>query len=128
MSETLRVKLTAAIKDALPAGWRFIPNQKMPERISVVTVTLGHQRIKPLPEAPATAFMNSVVLVVASPHEDDVKAENALDDDVLTLLHTVAANCSDWMQLVDAEKGRVRDGSPHLGWACTFDALTTHTA
>ncbi|KRC60917.1 hypothetical protein ASE14_08125 [Agromyces sp. Root81] len=124
-AETLRTKLTAAVKDALPAGWRFIPNQKTPEKITRVTVTLKHLRIKPLPEAPAAAFTNSVVLTIASPLTDDVKAENALDEDVLTLLHTIAANTAGWMQLDEAEKVRVRDGAPYLGWDCKFDAITT---
>ena len=48
---TLREYVVAEVKPLLPAGWRFIPNQATPDKISVVTVVLKHLEIEPSPAA-----------------------------------------------------------------------------
>jgi hypothetical protein len=125
MSDSLRSDIAAVIKPHLPARWRFIPNQQTPERISVVTVVLKHLEINPLENLPIDHAASTVVLTVLNPNEDDVKAENALDDDVLTLFHAIRP-AADWLRIDSAKK--VRDERNNcLGWDFTLTAITITT-
>jgi hypothetical protein len=122
MSGSLRDRFTAAVKPLLPDGWRFIPNQSTPEKITVVTVVLKHLEISPLEQAPRDHLGSSLVLTVLSPLGDDIKAENELDDAVLDLAHALQAVAS-WVRLDRAKK--IRDATTdRLGWDLELTAIT----
>lgn len=119
---TLREFLTAAIKPLLPATWRFIPNQKTPEKVTVPTVVMKLLRLEPLPEAPRGAIRNVLVLTLITPIEEDVKAENALDDDVVAFL--TALDGHKRIAWTDAQKVR-DDQTNRLAWDFNVSAITT---
>lgn len=121
--ETVRDYLTRTLKPLLPADWRFIPNQRMPETISVVTAVVKHTRIEPLAAAPIGNANNTVVLTVASPpNQDNVKAEIALDDAVIAVV--TAVDGLDTVGWTLAEKVEVNKGK-YLGWDITLTVITS---
>jgi hypothetical protein len=118
---TLREYVVAEVKPLLPAGWRFIPNQATPDKITVVTVVLKHLEITPSPAA-AGALSNEFVLTVLSSLEDDVRAENQLDDDVITVV--TALRKVRWCSFQSARKVR-DDKTNRLAWDITVVGVTT---
>jgi len=104
-----------------PESWRLIPNQRMPEKIEQTTVILKHLRMEKLAEAPVGNLRNTVILTVADPHTDQVEAENALDEAVLTLITALDGHIRiNWTL---AEKVAIRD--PYIGWDVTLTVITT---
>ncbi len=119
---TLRGQFSDAIKPLLPDGWRYIPNQNTPSTISVVTVVYKLLEIEKLAEAPIGNLRNTIVLTVLSPHEDDVKAEDALDNDVLAVL--TALDGHPWIGWTSCRK--VRDQkTDRLAWDISLTAITS---
>lgn len=86
MSDSVRDYIQAQITPLLPAGWRIIPNQTIPETLSVTTVVIKHMEMERLPAAPMGALRHQLVVTVVDPSADQVKAENRLDDSVLALV------------------------------------------
>lgn len=121
-SKTLRAKVSAALKPLLPSTWRYIPNQATPATISVPTLVYKLLEIDPLPEAPLGALRHRIVLTLLSPHEDDVKAEDALDNEVIDLI--TALDPHSWIAWESARKIR-DDKTSRLGWDITVTAVTT---
>ena len=122
MSSDLRSWFSAEIKPLLPAGWRYIPNQNTPATITVPTLVYKLLELEPLPAAPMGAYRARIVLTLISPHEDDVKAENALDNDVLALFAALDSHST-----IGWETARkIRDDkSDRLGWDLTVLAVIT---
>lgn len=121
---SLRAWFSAQLKPLLPSGWRYIPNQNTPSTITVPTLVYKLLEIEPLPEAPLGALRHRIVLTLLSPHEDDVKAEDALDNEVIELITAL-----DPHSLIAWETARkIRDDkSSRLGWDITVTAVTTTT-
>lgn len=120
MSVSVRTFLETELKPLLPAGWRIIPNQRIPETIDRVTVFFAVTRIESLPEAPLGSLKNYVTVTVASPHQDQVKAENALDANVLKLCTALDGHKS--IRWTGADKVLVKD--PYIGWDITVEITT----
>lgn len=121
---TLRAWFSAQIKPLLPAGWRYIPNQDTPAQITVVTVVYKLLEIEPLAEAPIGANRNTIVLTVLSPHEDDVKAENALDNEVIDMVTALDGHA----QISWSRAQKVRDPkTDRLAWDITVSVITTRS-
>jgi len=120
MSVSVRAYVEAQIKPLLPAEWKFIPNQTMPETISQTVVIVKHSRIEKLPAAPIGHLQNTVTLTIVDPHADEVKAENALDDSVLELLTAIDGH--ERINWSLAEKVAVKD--PYIGWDITLTVIT----
>lgn len=117
---TVRAWLVDQLTPVLPAKWRLIENQRMPETIDRITVVLKHTTIERLPEAPIGQLRHTVILTVVDPHQDAVKAENALDQSVIELVTAI-----DGLQYVNwtgAAKVAVTD--TYLGWDITLTAIT----
>lgn len=122
MSSNLRAWFKDEVKPLLPTQWRYISTQNTPSTITSVTVVYKLLELEPLPEAPLGALRARVVLTVLSPHEDDEKAEAALDDDVIALI--VALDPHDTIAWESARK--IRDQkSDRLGWDITVTAVIT---
>ena len=119
---TLRTQFSAAIKPLLPAGWRYLPNQNTPSVISVVTVVYKLLEIEKLPEAPIGNLRNTIVLTVLSPHEDDVKAEDALDNDVIDVI--TALDGHPWIGWTSCRKARDQK-TDRLAWDISLTAITS---
>lgn len=121
---TLRAWFSAQIKPLLPTGWRYIPNQDTPATITVTTVVYKLLEIEPLPEAPIGANRNTIVLTVLSPHEDDVKAEDALDNEVIDLVTALDGHG----QVSWSGAKKVRDPkTDRLAWDVTVTVITTRS-
>lgn len=120
--KTLRAWFTDQVRPNLPAGWRYIPNQNTPSTISVVTVVYKLLELEPLPEAPMGSIRNTIVLTVLSPHEDDVKAEDALDNDVIDLLTALDGHPTiSWTRA-----HKVRDAkTDRLAWDIDLTVITS---
>jgi hypothetical protein len=116
----VREFLAAQLTTLLPGTWKLIPNQRMPETIDKTTVVVKLTTIEPLAEAPAGTLSNGAVITVADPHQDDVTAENALDDAVLELC--TAIDAVPGMTWTKAEKVLV--GQSYLGWDITASILS----
>lgn len=118
----LRAWFSSQVRPLLPASWRYIPNQDTPQTITVVTVVYKLLELEKLPEAPVGHLRPSITLTVLSPHEDDVKAENALDNDVITTLTALDAHPT----LSWSSCRKVRDQkTDRLAWDITLTAITT---
>lgn len=122
MSSDLRSTFSAALKPLLPDEWRYIPNQNTPATISVPTLIYKLLELEPLPEAPLGAYRARVVLTLLSPHEDDVKAENTLDNEVLTLIGALDPHST----FAWESARKIRDNkNDRLGWDITITAVIT---
>jgi hypothetical protein len=121
VSGSLRDQLAAELKALLPAAWRFIPNQRMPQTISKVTAVLKLTRLEPLEEAPIGSLRSTIVLTVVSAHQDDVKAELELDDAVIEAATALDGHA--WISWTGAEKVAVNE--KYLGWDVTLTAITS---
>lgn len=120
----LRAWFSGTIKPLLPASWRYIPNQDTPATITVTTVVYKLLEIEPLPEAPIGANRNTIVLTVLSPNEDDVKAENALDNEVIDLMTSLDGHAQ--ISWSSAKKARDQK-TDRLAWDITVSAITTRS-
>lgn len=120
MSSNVRDYLKTEITPLLPATWSIIPNQKIPETISKITVVLKHLRILPLAEASIGSLRHHVTVTVADPHGDQVLAENALDNAVLELLTALDGHSK--IVWTDATKVLVND--TYLGWDISLEVIT----
>lgn len=120
MSVSVRDYLKAELTPLLPTGWKFIPNQRMPETISKTTVVLKHTQMERLAEAPLGQLRNTVILTVADPHQDQIRAENALDDSVLELVSAIDTLVP--INWTAAQKVLVND--TYLGWDITLTVIT----
>jgi len=107
-SQSVREWLTEQITPLLDDSWRILPNQRMPATIDRITVVVKYTAMERLAEAPQTHLRNTVTLTIADPHEDQVKAEDALDDAVLAL-------CT------------VLDSLPRIGWTGAQKVLVNET-
>lgn len=112
MSVSVRQFLEAQLTPLLPTTWRIIPNQRLPETIDRVTVFFSVTRIESLAEAPIGSLKNFVTITVASPNKDVVRAENALDKNVLTLCTALDGHKN--IRWTGADKVLVKD--PYWGW------------
>ncbi|HWU29827.1 MAG TPA: hypothetical protein VN041_12170 [Microbacterium sp.] len=126
MSSDLRAWFSAQLKPLLPKrpdgspAWRYIPNQDTPAAITVPTLVFKLLELDPLPEAPLGALRARIVLTLLSPHEDDVKAENTLDNQVIELVTALDPHST-----ISWETARkVRDAkTDRLGWDFTVTAV-----
>lgn len=106
--ETVRGWLDENLKPLLPATWKLIPYQRMPQTISAPTVLFKQLSFTNLPEAPAAALEVAIVITVADPHLDQDRAEDALDDEVLELVFAL-------------------DSLPNLSWSTAQKVLVNET-
>ncbi len=120
MSVNVRDYLKTELTPLLPAGWTIIPNQKMPETITKITVVLKHLTIEPSPANPIGSLNNHVTITVADPHTDQVRAENALDDAVVELLTALDGHS----RIVWRPANKVLVNDTYLGWDIPVEVLT----
>jgi len=120
---SLRAWLEAYLTPLVPGTWRIIPSLTLPKTIEQPTVTITHTRMAPEPAAPMSRnVVNDLVIRIANPLEDLLRAENDLDDDVNTLIH--ALKTSDRLRWTDAEKVQIKE-TPYFGWDVTVQVLST---
>lgn len=116
----VRGYLVAELAPLLPADWRLIPAQTIPDQIDRTTVVVKHGRMTKLPEAPIGNLQHSIVLTIAHPSANIGAAEDALDHAVIEL--TTALDGHDRIDWTDAEKVSVE--SKWLGWDVTLTVIT----
>lgn len=120
MSVSVRQFLEDQLTPLLPTTWRIIPNQRIPETIDRTTVFFSLTRIESLAEAPIGSLKNYLTITVASPNKDVVRAENALDKNVLTLC--TALDTHERIRWNDAEKVLVKEA--YWGWDIRVEIIT----
>ena len=109
---SLRGALAEHLVPLLPAGWKFIPNQRVPETLNQITVVLKYVSLERLQEAPKRHLSNRLILTIATPLGDTALAENELDDAVIEL--TSALDENNRITWTKADKVLVNDR--YLGW------------
>lgn len=119
MSDNVRAWLLAEL--ALPEEWRQIEEQRIPEVIDRETVVVKHNRIEPLKQAPRGGLSHEVILAIFIPNRDLARAENRLDDNVVTLLDAISDHSQ--ISFVSAEKV-VTPGNQYPGWELTLTVIT----
>ena len=120
LANTVRSDLDALLAPKLPAGWKIIPHQTVPETLHTITVVLKHYKLEKLPEAPQRHLTNYFTLTVASPLTTVAKAEDDLDDAVLELVTAIDTLASvDW---TEATKVLVNDS--YIGWDISLTVIT----
>lgn len=119
--QTVREFLDEQLTELLPATWRIIRNQTMPDRIDATTVVLGITRITKLPEAPRGCLVTEATVLVASPITDAKRAENALDDAVLEVCHAL----NDHPRIVWDEAKKVQASDQYFGWDISIKVLSS---
>lgn len=97
----------------LPAGWRWVPEQRNLDTLDAVTVIWKQSRIMPLDEAPLGAVRVEGTLTVATPLTDIKRAEAALDDAVTELCS--ALDGLDGIVWTEAQKVALGESGP-LGY------------
>lgn len=117
--ESVRHYLAAEL--ALPADWAVIPEQRFPETIAKTTVVLQHTRIEKLPEAPIGHLRHTIELSVIDPRQDIAKAEDALDDALVTLIQSLDGHPA--INWTGAEKTMHRD--TYVAWNLTLTVITS---
>ena len=90
---TVRQQFLDLVMPELPGAWKFVPYQRNLDQISQVTLMLKQSTVKPLAtiKGSGAGWQADYVLTIISPNTDPEKAEAQLDDDVLTLLETLAS-------------------------------------
>lgn len=86
---TAREALVAQLKEHLPRRWKVIDTQRALDERSQTTVQVRQTTITHLPQAPAGWLYTRFILTITTVHQDIVKAELQLDDDVLGLVHAL---------------------------------------
>lgn len=89
---TVREQFLDGVVPLLPSEWKFVPYQRNLDRLSQTTLMLKQSTVKPLPtiQGAGAGWQADYILTIISPNTDPEKAETQLDDDVLTLLETLA--------------------------------------
>ena len=86
---TVREWLTANLAPLLPAGFKWVDNERVVDVTEAVTAQWRQRRIAPLPEAPLSYLGVEGVLAISSPRSDIERAEDDLDDAVLELVAAI---------------------------------------
>lgn len=115
----LRRAFSTFLKPRLPPTWRYIPNQATPNVVTRPTLVYKHLGIEP--GTSLGSLSNDIILTLISPLGDDVKAENALDNEVLELCHALRGFTS--VTFTGARKVR-DDVTKTLGWDISVTAST----
>lgn len=119
-SSSLREYVRDELKKHVPAKWRIIPVQRIPDQITDVTVIIKHTRIERLKAAPLGKLENSLVVTIVTPHADIERAEDELDDAVIDLLGALDGHPG--LGWSSAEKVSVDE--VYLGWDINMTAIT----
>ncbi|SEM73404.1 hypothetical protein [Cryobacterium luteum] len=89
MGAAPRHVLAELLKPLLPLAWRIVPYQVTLDSPATVVVMLKQTRIERTAAAPQGAHDIGFTVTISSPHDDFEKAEDALDDQVNTLIHAL---------------------------------------
>ncbi|SMQ73476.1 hypothetical protein [Agreia sp. VKM Ac-1783] len=86
---TPRQTLATVLKPLIPTGWRIVPDERTTGISDQTKVTFKLTQITRNAAAPQAAHDIEFIVTITSPREDISKAEDELDDDVVTLLHAL---------------------------------------
>lgn len=86
---TPRQTLTGILTGLLPRTWRIVPDERTTDVPSKTKVTLKLSTIRPLPAAPNGAHEIEFVVTVTSRLTDMAKAEDDLDDALVTFTYVL---------------------------------------
>jgi hypothetical protein len=89
--QTSRQQLVALLTPLLPKTWKVIPFQRDPGVLSQVTVMVHMTNISQSPAAPRGALLSEYTVSVFDPQTDPERAQGALDDEVLELIHAISS-------------------------------------
>lgn len=109
----------------LPEEWDIKPGLRPVGKITSPTVYLNYQSIEPITEAGPGNVRCGFEVAVVDPLEDQAKAEDAIDVEVVKLL--VALDRHPTISFSRAEKKSI-DSTPYLGWVFTVTVIATATS
>ena len=89
----------------IPAGWRVVPEQRIPPVIDRETVIVKHVGVERLPEAPIGHLRHELVVAVFVPNQDLARAEDRLDQAVTEIMTEL-------------------DGHPKISWTRATKVVT----
>jgi hypothetical protein len=87
--KTTREQLVEALTPMLPKKWRVIPFSRNVDIPTVPFVMVHASRIAKMPEAPGARHTVEFTVSVFDPHDDPSRAQGALDDEVIALIHAL---------------------------------------
>lgn len=118
---SFRSQLVDALTPVLPGSWELVPTQRTVDTLSHPIVQLSQISIRRDPNAPqSSALLTTFTLTVVDPLTDPERAEDNLDDEVLTLIF--ALDGLGWLRWTDATKVIWQDS--HLAYDITIETLT----
>jgi hypothetical protein len=88
---TSREQLVDLLRPLLPKTWKLVPFSRGLDTPSQVTVMVHATAIRDAPAAPQGALETEFTLSVIDPQTDPERAQGALDDEVLELIHALKA-------------------------------------
>jgi hypothetical protein len=116
---TARDKLAGLLKPLLPRGWAIVPYARNLDALSRTTVMLHATAIRPAPAAPQGAVEVDYVVSVITHLTEPTKASEALDENVLDLMH--ALDSADWLLIKEATPTEFQK---QLAWDITITVIT----
>lgn len=88
---TIRKEITDALRPHLPKTWKIVPAQRNTDTINAVTVILKQTTVQPHP-AQQVYYLTTMVVTLVDPHTDITAAEDALDNNLETLIKALHLN------------------------------------
>lgn len=99
-------ELAAVIVERVPASWHVIDHERAsdePDASRPATVTIKLDSVRRLPAAPISGTLEVTwTVTIATPHVDPERADPAVFDELVVLLH--ALDAVSWLAWTDARK------------------------
>lgn len=109
---TTREQLVEALSPLLPKAWKVVPYSRNLDAISVPTVMVHLSNLSKAPSAPQGVLLSEFTISIIDPLTDPERAQGALDDEVMELIHAIDA-LPGWIVWESAEPTLVQDA---LAW------------
>ncbi|WP_024357800.1 hypothetical protein [Leucobacter chironomi] len=106
---------------AVPADWKVVDEQRLPDTITRETVVVKHNRVEKLADAPLGHLSHEIILAVFIPNKDLAKAEARLDASVTEILASIDRHPT--IKWTDAQKV-VHPNGQYPGWEMTLTVIT----
>ena len=110
--QTTREQLVEALTPLLPKAWKVVPYSRNLDALSAPTVMVHLSNITRAPAAPQGALLSEFTVSVLDPQTDPERAQGALDDEVMDLIHAID-DLPGWIVWDSAEPTLVGD---YLAW------------
>lgn len=118
---SMRSSIVTQIEGELPSSWVVVDDERALNVISKPTVIVSVRSLTPSDFAPLHNMTVNVALLLLSPHTDASKAEDQLDE----LLVTVLEAFQNMRGLTWVEASKIVHMDRYMGWEITTEATAT---